>query len=134
MQNSIRHIKYVLLIGRDVTRGKHHVMKSSRPSPSFLCLGSKVAIHLSRAGREKAWSRGYLSVRANLEATIVLPVGWTPFICVTERGCGSRNVLRRYILGSSAVYYIGFTRSISDVFSRIGLNVSVILDSGHPFP
>ena len=31
MQNSIGHIKYVLLIERDVTRGKHHVMKSSRP-------------------------------------------------------------------------------------------------------
>ena len=30
MQNSIGHIKYVLLIGRDVSRGKHHVMKSSR--------------------------------------------------------------------------------------------------------
>ena len=57
------NIKYVLLIGHDVTRGKHHVMKSSRPSPSFLCLGSKVAIHLSRAGREKAWSRGYYGVR-----------------------------------------------------------------------
>ena len=47
----IGHIKYVLLIGRDVSRGKHHVMKSS---PSFLCVGSKVAIHLSCAGREKA--------------------------------------------------------------------------------
>ena len=58
MQNSIGHIKYVLLIGRDVTRGKHHVMKSSRPSPSFLCVGSKIAIQLI-AGRKKAWSRGY---------------------------------------------------------------------------
>ena len=48
----------VLLIERDVTRGKHHAMKSSRPSPSFLCVESKVAIQLI-AGKEKAWNRGY---------------------------------------------------------------------------
>ena len=75
MQNSIGHIKYVLLIGRDVTHGKHHVMKSSRPSPSFLCLGSKVAIHLSRAGREKAWSRGYsVLLLAGVHVVGVLPL------------------------------------------------------------
>ena len=38
-------------IGRDVTRGKHCVMKSSRPSPSFLRVESKVAIQLIAGGR-----------------------------------------------------------------------------------
>ena len=35
------------------TDGKHYVLKSSRPSPSFLCAESKVATQLI-AGREKA--------------------------------------------------------------------------------
>ena len=51
----------VLVIGRDVTRGKHHVMKSSRPCLSFLCTCSSVCQHPTQIdhGREKAWNRGY---------------------------------------------------------------------------
>ena len=61
MQNSV-HIKYVLLIGRDVTRGKHHVMKSS--SFSFRWGSKGHVIFFPRGGRRPGFEANNYSAPA----------------------------------------------------------------------